>query len=412
MHQRGRELAGVGRASPEIGWTAVTEAQLDAGYKSASGFRAAITKMVGETPARTQGRQVLSAQWLDTPIGAMLAIASETGVHLLEFGDRKTLPGEIARLRQRIGPICFGPSEVLEVLAMQLDEYFSGKRSSFAVSVAQCGTAIETAIWAAMRQIPIGQTRSYPELADVANRPGATRAVARSKGGNQVAIVVPCHRVIGADASLEERGGTIGARGGCLSTSVALRPPARSGEVAMSIQVNHAETFRALHVPGRPLVLFNIWDAGSAKAVAASGARAIATGSWSVAAANGFEDGERMPLDLVIANLQRIVGAVDLPVTIDLESGYGADPTAVGESVAQAILVGAIGCNLEDSLPADGSLRPTPDQAARIRAARAGCRRRRGPGLLERPNGRLLSGPARAARRRHGGGRARARQRL
>jgi 2-methylisocitrate lyase-like PEP mutase family enzyme len=150
----------------------------------------------------------------------------------------------------------------------------------------------------------------------------------------------------------------------------------------VSTQANRAETFRALHVRGRPFVLFNVWDAGSAKAVAASGARAIATGSWSVAAANGFEDGERMPLDLVMANLQRIVGATDLPVTIDLESGYGADPSAVGRTVAQAILVGAVGCNLEDSFPQDGSLRPVPEQAARIEAAKAAADRAGIPAFL------------------------------
>ena len=88
-----------------------------------------------------------------------------------------------------------------------------------------------------------------------------------------------------------------------------------------------------MHIPGKPLVLFNIWDAGSAKAVAAAGAKAIATGSWSVANANGFADGERIPLALAIDNLRRIVGATDLPVTIDLESGYGDAPEVVGETI-------------------------------------------------------------------------------
>lgn len=139
----------------------------------------------------------------------------------------------------------------------------------------------------------------------------------------------------------------------------------------MSVQVAKANSFRALHVRGTPLVLFNIWDAGSAKAVAASGAKALATGSWSVAAAYGFGDGEHIPLQLCIDNLQRIVGATDLPVTIDLESGYGEDPKAVGDTVARALRAGAIGCNLEDSFPANRSLRETSDQAARIKAARA-----------------------------------------
>jgi methylisocitrate lyase len=138
----------------------------------------------------------------------------------------------------------------------------------------------------------------------------------------------------------------------------------------MSDQNRKAEQFRALHVPGKPLVLFNIWDAGSAKAVATSGAKAIATGSWSVANANGFADGECIPLALAIDNLRRIVGAIELPVTIDLESGYGDASEVVGETVALAIVAGAIGCNLEDSFPANGKLRETVDQADRIRRAR------------------------------------------
>jgi 2-methylisocitrate lyase-like PEP mutase family enzyme len=94
----------------------------------------------------------------------------------------------------------------------------------------------------------------------------------------------------------------------------------------MSDQTRKAEQFRALHIPGKPLILFNIWDAGSAKAVAAGGAKAIATSSWSVANANGFADGERIPLALAIGHLRRIVGATELPVTVDLESGYGRRP--------------------------------------------------------------------------------------
>jgi len=131
-----------------------------------------------------------------------------------------------------------------------------------------------------------------------------------------------------------------------------------------------ARAFRALHVPGDPLVLFNAWDAGSARAVAGAGANAIATGSWSVAAASGFDDGEQLPLALAMDNLRRIVAAVSLPVTIDLESGYGDAPDAVAATVAAALAAGAIGCNLEDSFPADGSLRETADQVARLKAAR------------------------------------------
>src|SRR5882724_8724047 len=90
----------------------------------------------------------------------------------------------------------------------------------------------------------------------------------------------------------------------------------------MSTQSERADKFRDLHVKGDPLILFNIWDAGSAKAIEEAGAKAIATGSWSVAAANGFDDGEKLPFDVALANLVRIVNSVNAPVTVDLEGGY------------------------------------------------------------------------------------------
>jgi methylisocitrate lyase len=153
-------------------------------------------------------------------------------------------------------------------------------------------------------------------------------------------------------------------------TTAHIAPAPIHQEKRMSDQTRKAEQFRALHIPGKPLVLFNIWDAGSAKAVAAGGARAIATSSWSVANANGFADGEGIPLALAIDHLRRIVGATELPVTVDLESGYGQAPEVVGETIRVAIDAGAVGCNLEDSFPANGKLRETVDQANRIRRAR------------------------------------------
>ena len=138
----------------------------------------------------------------------------------------------------------------------------------------------------------------------------------------------------------------------------------------MSTQAQKAAAFRALHLRGKPVLLLNIWDAGSARAIAAGGAAAIATGSWSVAAANGFADGEQLPFDLAIDNLRRIVTAVDLPVTIDIERGYGKTPDAVAASVRRTIEAGAIGCNIEDSLPEGGALRAIEEQVQRIRATR------------------------------------------
>jgi methylisocitrate lyase len=138
--------------------------------------------------------------------------------------------------------------------------------------------------------------------------------------------------------------------------------------------------FRNLHRPGQPLVLFNVWDVGSALAVAQSGAAALATGSWSVAAANGYPDGEKMPRAEAIAVLRAIVRATTLPVSVDLESGYG-DLADLEQTVALAIEAGAVGCNLEDSYPHEGSLRGMADAAARIAAARRVAERMR-PGFF------------------------------
>jgi 2-methylisocitrate lyase-like PEP mutase family enzyme len=140
-----------------------------------------------------------------------------------------------------------------------------------------------------------------------------------------------------------------------------------------------AEQFRAMHVRGQPLVLFNIWDAGSARAVEGAGARALATGSWAVATAQGYNDGEGLSLDLAIANLARIVRVTQLPVTIDLESGYGDAPESVGRAVEQSIAAGAIGCNLEDSQPAGRALRAIPEQVERFKQARKAADRAQAP---------------------------------
>ncbi|MEG3179170.1 isocitrate lyase/PEP mutase family protein [Sphingomonas sp. LT1P40] len=131
------------------------------------------------------------------------------------------------------------------------------------------------------------------------------------------------------------------------------------------------DRFAALHVSGDPMILFNIWDAGSAKVAAQAGARAIATGSASVAVANGFLDAEELPIDLALANAERIVRAVDLPVTIDFEGGYAVDPEAVGRNVARLAATGAIGCNFEDQVIGGSGIHDVAVQAARIAAIRA-----------------------------------------
>ncbi len=134
---------------------------------------------------------------------------------------------------------------------------------------------------------------------------------------------------------------------------------------------DHVAAFKALHVPGDPLVLFNIWDAGSAKAVAGAGAKAIATGSYGVAEAQGFKDGEDFSTEDALLNLERVLSVTDLPVTLDFESGYGATAAEVRASVQRARDAGAAGINMEDRMPGETALIPLAEAAERIGAAAA-----------------------------------------
>ena len=127
--------------------------------------------------------------------------------------------------------------------------------------------------------------------------------------------------------------------------------------------------FADLHIPGDPLILVNIWDAGSAKAVAAAGAKALATGSYGVAGAQGIADGEEFSLDDAIATLEHIVAATQLPVSIDMEAGYGADPAEVRRSVQRAYDAGACGINMEDRMPGEDQLIEAAVFAERVAAA-------------------------------------------
>lgn len=130
------------------------------------------------------------------------------------------------------------------------------------------------------------------------------------------------------------------------------------------------QRFAALHVAGDPLVLFNVWDAGSALAVAKAGAKAIATGSASVAMANGFGDGENLPIEFALANAERIVRSVELPVTVDFEGAYSNDPDQGAGNFVRLAQTGVVGCNFEDQVVGGEGLHPIALQAERIAAAR------------------------------------------
>ncbi len=135
-------------------------------------------------------------------------------------------------------------------------------------------------------------------------------------------------------------------------------------------QAIKAQEFRELHRKGHPIVLYNVWDAGGAKTIASGGAKAIATGSWSVAAAQGFEDGEQIPLDLVLTIVSRIAASIDLPLTVDFEGGYSEKPELISANVGRLIKAGAVGLNFEDRRVGREGLHETAFQQERIRAIR------------------------------------------
>jgi 2-methylisocitrate lyase-like PEP mutase family enzyme len=141
----------------------------------------------------------------------------------------------------------------------------------------------------------------------------------------------------------------------------------------MSTQQDRARAFQALHVKGAPLVLFNIWDVGSAKAVEKAGAKALATGSRSVAGALGYDDGESLPMAVALEQVSRIVRSTDLPVSIDFEGGYARDPQALAANVELALNTGIIGFNFEDQIVGGEGLYSITQQSARIAAVRQTC---------------------------------------
>ncbi len=195
-------------ANSLAGGESVIEAQLDAGYGSGSGFRAAITRLFGTAPAGLRGQALLKADFLETSIGTMVAIADDHALHLLEFIDRPALSSEIKRLQVRHKQcVMLGKTRIIEQAKDEIARYFDGQSTGFAVRLAGHGSAFEREVWQALQAIAVGESRSYATIAADLGRQSAVRAVAHANGANQIAVIIPCHRVIGADGSLTGYGG-------------------------------------------------------------------------------------------------------------------------------------------------------------------------------------------------------------
>ena len=185
----------------------IDDAVFDTGFESHSGFREAFRKAFGAPPGRLSADCVRLA-WIDTPLGPMIAGATDAGVVLLEFTDRRMLEQQLATLRRRLrAALAPAPHRHLETLQRELAEYFAGARRSFTVPVSAPGTPFEERVWAALREIPPGETRSYEHIARAIGHPSAVRAVGRANGMNRIAIVIPCHRVVNKSGDLGGYGG-------------------------------------------------------------------------------------------------------------------------------------------------------------------------------------------------------------
>jgi AraC family transcriptional regulator, regulatory protein of adaptative response / methylated-DNA-[protein]-cysteine methyltransferase len=184
------------------------EAGLDAGFDSDSGFREAFVRVFGETPGGARDTPLLTATWIETPLGPMLAVAGDRGLELLEFVDRRALETELRDLRRSLGiAIVPGDHPVLRQTREELAEYFAGRRRDFTIPLRLQGSDFQLKAWRALCRIPHGETRSYSDMARTVGSPAAVRAIGRVNGQNRIAIVVPCHRVIRSDGTLCGYGG-------------------------------------------------------------------------------------------------------------------------------------------------------------------------------------------------------------
>ncbi len=205
-YQRGRRL-GLALGRIRHG-SDVTSSAFDHGYDSLSGFNEAFQKLFGLSPGRGKGVLPVTVNRLTTPLGPMVVAATDDAVCLLEFADRRMLGTQLRRLSARVGgTLVPGSSRPIERLARELAEYFRGDRKTFEVSIAAPGTEFQERVWNRLREIPYGVTVSYGDLARDIGRPSASRAVAGAVGDNRLAVLIPCHRVVGSDGRLTGYGG-------------------------------------------------------------------------------------------------------------------------------------------------------------------------------------------------------------
>ncbi|MEW4367897.1 bifunctional transcriptional activator/DNA repair enzyme AdaA [Aliikangiella maris] len=181
----------------------VTSTAFESGYESLSGFHQAFKKQFGQSPGTNQFQHTITIAYLPTPLGVMIAGTSEQGICLLEFADRIRLQIQIERLAKLFkSRFVLGTHPFIEQLSTELHQYFCGQQKRFSVPLDLPGTVFQREVWQALIDVPYGQSRSYQQQAAVIERPKAVRAVAKANADNRIAIVIPCHRILGKDGKL------------------------------------------------------------------------------------------------------------------------------------------------------------------------------------------------------------------
>jgi AraC family transcriptional regulator of adaptative response/methylated-DNA-[protein]-cysteine methyltransferase len=186
----------------------VVSTAFESGYQSLSGFADSFRKTADFSPSQSQDHHLIPTTRILTPLGPMLAGATDDGVCLLEFIDRRMLQTQLRRLCKLLNAkFVPGFHKLFEPLSKQLEEYFAGTRQEFDIPLVLPGTPFQNKVWAGLQTIPYGSTRSYKEQAEAIGSPNAIRAVAKANGDNRITILIPCHRVIGANGELVGYGG-------------------------------------------------------------------------------------------------------------------------------------------------------------------------------------------------------------
>lgn len=190
------------------GGESVINTAYDSGYDSLSGFADSFKNVLGIAPSNSKTKQIIDIRRIETPLGVMFGGATKEGVCLLEFTDRRMFETQLKKLTKYLNAsFSPGKNKHLDQLEKELNEYFEGKRKTFSVTLHTPGTSFQQQVWKQLQTIPYGKTRSYVEQANAIKMPKAVRAVANANGMNRIAIIIPCHRVIGSNGQLTGYGG-------------------------------------------------------------------------------------------------------------------------------------------------------------------------------------------------------------